>query len=88
MEHPFGQFGAAVPAMFPLNLLSIPILLAVGVGAVGETASVLCKHCSAVAKTPLCHQHPNYKHKAQRSEGCCGERGLHPSQYIRTGSGA
>lgn len=58
VEYLFGQFGSAVVAVSPPNLLPIPSLL------VGENLW-LCKCCSAVAKTFVCYQHcfgQNLKH--------------------------
>ena len=74
VEYPFGHFGSAVLALSPPNLLPTPSLLGFGGGVVGETASMLWEHCSAVAKTLVCYQHPSsYNYKAQHYEGCYGQ---------------
>lgn len=59
MEYPFGQFGAAVVAMSPPSLLSVLSLLsgAGGMQSEEEALMLLCKHCSATAKTLVCYQH-------------------------------
>jgi len=56
--------------MSPSSLLPTPSLLAFWQGS-EETALLLCKHCSAMAKTLLCCQHhSSYKHKAQHCRSC------------------
>jgi len=73
MEYPFGQFGSAVLAMFPPKILPTPSLLAFVGGNIGETSLMLCKYCSAVAKTLVYYQRlSSYKYKAQHYEGCYG----------------
>lgn len=54
MEYPFAQFRSAVLAMSPPKFLPTPGLLAFG-GATGDTALMLCKHCSETAKTLVCY---------------------------------
>jgi len=43
MEHPFGQFGSAVPVLSPLNLLPTPKLLPEGTERETEKALTQCK---------------------------------------------
>lgn len=58
VDHPFGQFRSAVLAMSPPSFLPTSSLLAEGTEwGRTVTASMLCKHCSAVAKTLECYQH-------------------------------
>lgn len=54
MEYLFGQYGSAVPAVFPLKMPTPSLLVR---GDVGETALMLCEHYTAVAKTLRCYQH-------------------------------
>lgn len=50
-------------------------------GDVGETALMLCEHCSAGAKGLECYRHlSNSQWGAQHCQGCCGEHELHLSQ--------
>lgn len=58
MDYLFGQFGLVVPAVSTPNpLLSPSLLLGLGREGAPKKASVLCKHCSAVAKTLARPQH-------------------------------
>jgi len=59
VENPFGQFGPTVPAVSSLSFLPTPSLpREAGGGQVEKKRKLwaLCKHCSAVAETWMCHQ--------------------------------
>jgi len=56
MGYPLGQLGSALPAVSPPSSSCTPSLLAGGVVRGAGKALTLCKHCSAIAKTPLCYQ--------------------------------
>jgi len=80
---PLLSFGSAVLTMSPPKILPSPSLLEV-VGNVGETALMLCKHCSAEVKTLMCYQHlSSYQYKAQQHEGCCQEMNSTSPELIR-----
>ena len=67
--------------MSPPKILPRPSLPLRGGLNIGETALMLCQHCSAVAKTLVCYQHlSSYQRRAQHYEGCYGENKLHLSQ--------
>ncbi|KAM6037449.1 LOW QUALITY PROTEIN: uncharacterized protein VSU04_016208 [Chlamydotis macqueenii] len=64
-----------------------------GGGELGETASMLWEHCSAVAKTLVCYQRPSsYKYKAQhwsdKATGNPPKRLGVPWSNVKRGSGA
>ena len=54
--YPFGELGADVPAVSPPSALGTPSLLAGGAVGGAEKPLVLCKHCSALTRTPLASQ--------------------------------
>ena len=81
MEHPSGQFGSAVPALFIPSLLHTPSLLA---GEQGKKESPVAEQClHSVSQTPVYYQYCfSHKHKTQHHVGCYEENLLRPSQYI------
>lgn len=88
MDYLFGHFRLVIPAVSTPSLLPSPSLLH-GLETEGATkkVSVLCKHCSAVAKTLVCPQHC---HKSKPwHHGCCeGGRPSMPLQAVNTLEGA
>lgn len=95
IDYLFGQFGLVGPTVSTPNpqSLSTPLLspsLLLGLRTEGATkkASVLCKHCSAVAKTLVCPQHC-HKSKSRHHTSCCeGARSSMPEQAVNTLEGA
>lgn len=57
MEYPFVRLGSADPAVSPPNLLPTPNLLTAGTEWETKKVLMLCKRCSAIAKTRVCYQH-------------------------------
>lgn len=57
------SLGSAVPALLPPIFLCLPSLLTGGMVRGAGKALTLCEHCSALAKTSLCHQ--NFIHKSK-----------------------
>lgn len=58
------QFGSAVPAVSPPHLLPAPAC-SLGKAERGkEKATMLCKHCSAIAKTSVRYPH-SFSHKSE-----------------------
>lgn len=71
VEYPFGQRGAAVPAVSPPVFLHTPSPLTRVAEWEKEESAMLCKHCSAIGKTLLWYQHWfSYKSKIQHRTGC------------------
>lgn len=54
---PFGQMRSDVSAVSPSSHLPTPSLLTGRMVWRAEKASMLCKHCSAIAKTSVCYWH-------------------------------
>lgn len=89
MEYLFAQFGLVVPAVSTLNpSLSLSLLLGLRTEGATKKASVLCRHCSAVAKTLVCPQHCHQSKARHRT--CCyeGARSSTPEQAVNTLEGA
>lgn len=79
--YPFGQLGSAVPAVAPCSSLCTPSLLAGRAAWGAAKALTLCKHCSAAAKTSLCHQCCfGHKSETQHRKSYCEEDELDFSQ--------
>jgi len=62
MGCPFGQLGSAALSVPLPSFWGTLSLLAGRAAGEAEKALKLCKHCSAIAKTPLCYQHC-FRHK-------------------------
>lgn len=76
MEQPFGKFMSAFLAISLPKVFPIPASWPFGDRGrrAAETALMLCKCSSAVAKALVCYQHcSSQKNKAQEDESCCEE---------------
>lgn len=73
------------PDCVPFQLPFTPNQLAVWAAWKMEEALMLCRHCSAISKTWVCHQHGfGHKSSIQHHKGCYEEGQFHPGQTLYT----